>query len=88
MRTEQKLVLLPPFSDSVKFNLFLYTLDLVIKVGRYFSIISLVLTGLNLVLNEFLGNNILFGMLNSLFVVSGVVFDIQSRISGWIHKSG
>ncbi len=90
MRTEQKLVLLPPFSDSLKFSLFLHTLDLVIKVGRYFSLISIVLTGLNLVLavNEFLGNNIVFGMLNSLFVVSGVVFDAQSRITGWIHKSG
>lgn len=89
MRTEQKLVLLPPISNSVKFSLFLHTLDLVIKIGRYFSIISIVLTGLNLVfaVNEFYGNNITFGILHSLFAASGIIFAIQSRVIGCIHKS-
>ncbi|MEC4847837.1 MAG: hypothetical protein RI100_01485 [Nitrosarchaeum sp.] len=90
MRTEQKLVLLPPISNSVKFSLFLHTLDLVIKIGRYFSITSIVLTGLNLVfaVSEFYGNNIVFGMIHSLFVISGIIFAIQSRVTGYIHKSG
>lgn len=90
MRITQKLALLPPVSDSVKFSLLLHSLDVVIKIGRYFSIISIVLTGLNLVLavNEFLGDNIAFGILNSLFVVGGLVFDTQSHITGWLRKSG
>ena len=88
---EQNLVHLPTLSFSNKINMFIHILGIVIKIGRYFSIISICLTGLNFILavNDFFGNNIGFGVINSVFVVSGLVFDTQSHVIGWIqHKTG
>jgi len=85
----QKLAL-PPLSNSTKISLFVYSLGIVIKIGKYFSVISICLTLFNLFMavNEFAGNNISFGILNSMFVVGGLVFDAQSHVVGWLHKSG
>jgi hypothetical protein len=82
-KTEQKLLhLVPPISDSAKINLFAHLLDVIIKTGRYFPVISICLTGLNLVLavNDFLTNNIGFAILNSMFVIGGLIFVIQMHL--------
>jgi len=70
---------IPPVSESTQINLLIHVLDLIIKTGRYFPIISISLTGLNLYLavNDFLANNFGFAILNSLFVVGGMIFLLQ-----------
>jgi len=68
-------------SESTKFGIFVHLLDVLIKVGKYFPIISLSLASLNLflVLNDFFTNNIVFGILHSLFAIGGFIFVIQMR---------
>lgn len=85
---EQKLVhLIPPISDSAKIGLFVHALDIIIKAGKYFPIISVSLTGLNLIMaiNDFLTNNIGFGLLNSLFVTGGLIFLAQTMLIDKSH---
>lgn len=62
-----------------KINVFVILLDIIIKTGRYFSIISISMMGLNILFaaNNFLTNNIVFGILSSLFAISGLIFHIQ-----------
>ena len=84
LKTEQKLVhLVPPISNSTKISLFVHLLDVLIKTGRYFPLISICLTGLNIFLavNAFLSNNIGFAILNSTFVVVGLIFFMQMRLT-------
>jgi len=68
-------------SDSTKVGIFVYLLDVLIKVGRYFPIISLALASLNLFLafTDFLTNSIGFGILHSIFAIGGFIFLIQMR---------
>ena len=87
-KSEQKLVhFVTPISDSAKINLFVHLLDVIIKTGKYFPIISVCLTGLSLLLavNDFLTNNIGFAMLNSMFVIGGLIFVIQMRLTDKAH---
>jgi hypothetical protein len=87
-KTEQKLVpFVNPISDSTKINLFVHLLDIIIKTGRYFPVISICLIGLNLLLavNDFLTNNIGFAILNSLFVIGGLIFFIQMQLTDKAH---
>lgn len=74
----------PPIPQSTQIDLFVRLLDIIIKTGRYFPIISISLTGLNLYLavNDFLANNIGFAILNSMFVICGLFFLIQMRQRG------
>lgn len=88
IKIEQKLVpFVHPISDSTKINLFVHLLDIIIKTGRYLPVISICLTGLNLLLavNDFLTNNIGFAILNSMFVIGGLIFVIQMRLTDRIH---
>lgn len=87
-KTEQKLVhFVNPISDSSKISLFVNLLDIIIKTGRYLPVISVCLTGLNLLLaiNDFLTNNIGFAILNSMFVIGGLIFVIQMRLTDKTH---
>lgn len=87
-KTEQKLVpFVHPISGSTKINLFVHLLDIIIKTGRYFPVISICLIGLNLLLavNDFLTNNIGFAILNSMFVIGGLIFVIQMRLTDKDH---
>ena len=87
-KTEQRLVhFVNPISDSSKINLFVHLLDIIIKTGRYLPVLSICLTGLNLLLavNDFLTNNIGFAILNSMFVIGGLIFVIQMRMTDKKH---
>jgi len=80
---EQKFMhFIPQISDSAKIGLIVHLLDIVIKTGKYFPVISICLIGLNLLLavNDFLANNIGFALLNSMFVISGLIFFVQTRL--------
>ncbi|MCE9652645.1 MAG: hypothetical protein K8Q89_06275 [Nitrosarchaeum sp.] len=76
-----------PISDSATLSAFVHLLDFAIKIGKYFPLISICLTCLNLTLavNDFLANNLGFAILNSMFVVSGLVFIIQMHLVDRIH---
>ncbi len=58
-----------------------YALEVVTKIGKNFPVLFLSLASLNTILaaNDFLANSIEFGILNSLFAVSGFIFVIQLR---------
>jgi hypothetical protein len=84
---EQKLgVQNAPISVS-KISIFVYLLDIIIIAGRHFPVISICLTGLNILLavNDFLTNNIGFAILNSMFVIGGLFFFIQIRLTDKAH---
>jgi hypothetical protein len=68
-------------SDSTKVGIFVHLLDVLIKVGRYFPIISLTLACLNLFLafTDFLTNSMGFGIIHSIFAISGFIFLIHMR---------
>jgi len=88
VKTEQKLIhLVPLISYSAKISLFAHLLDVIIKTGRYFPVISICLTGLNLLLavNDFLTDNIGFAILNSMFVIGGLIFVIQMHLTKSHH---
>ena len=76
--------LTPQISESAQIGLIIHLLDIVIKTGRYIPVISISLTGLNVVLaiNDYLANNTGYAILNSMFVVSGLVFLLQNRMIG------
>ena len=58
-----------------------YILEVVTKIGKNFPVLFLSLASLNAILaaNDFLASNIEFGILNSMFAVSGFIFVIQLR---------
>ena len=58
-----------------------YALEVVTKIGKNFPVLFLSLASLNAILaaNDFLASNIEFGILNSMFAVSGFIFVIQLR---------
>ena len=68
-------------SYSTKVGIFVHLLDVLIKVGKYFPIISLTLACLNLFLafTDFLTNNLGIGILHSIFAISGFIFLIHMR---------
>lgn len=74
-------------SDSAKISIFVHLLDLAIKTAKYFPLISICLTCLNLTLavNDFIANNLGFAILNSMFVISGMVFIVQMHLVDRIH---
>lgn len=76
-----------PVSDSATISAFVHLLDFAIKIGKYFPLITICLTCLNLTLavNDFLANNLGFAILNSMFVISGFVFIVQMHLIERIH---
>lgn len=76
-------------SDFTFIGIFVHLLDLVIKIGRHFPLVSISMVGLNLLLavNDFVAQNIAFAILNSLFAISGLVFLLQMHLMGKIHKN-
>ena len=72
----------PQISESVQIELIIHLLGIVIKTGKYLPVISISLTGLNVVLavNDYLASNTGYAILNSMFVVSGLVFLLQTRM--------
>jgi len=76
-------------SDFTFIGMFVHLLDIVIKIGRHFPLVSISMVGLNLLLavNDFVAQNIAFAILNSLFAISGLVFLLQMHLMGKIHKN-
>ena len=81
---------IPTFSDSTKIDLLVRLLDVAIKASSHFPIISLTLTSLNVLLavHDFLSNNIGYGILNSIFVITGLIFLLQMHLMNKSHHSG
>ena len=74
-------------SDSKEVTILIYLLEITTKLGRNFPILFLSLASLNVLLatNDFLSNSIEFGILNSLFAVSGFIFVVQMHQSNKIQ---
>ena len=72
----------PPISNSTQIDILVHLLDIIIKAGKHFPVISISLTGLNFVLavNDFLANNMGFAIMNSIFVIGGLIFFVQTRL--------
>ena len=68
-------------SQSADVAVIVYLLEIVTKVGKHFPVLFLSLASLNALMaaNDFLSNNIQFGILNSMFAASGFIFLIQMR---------
>ena len=66
----------PVISGSSDISMLIYSLDIITKVGKNLPILFLSLASLNVLLaaNDFLANNIEFGILNSLFAANGLSF--------------
>ena len=79
----------PPLFYSTQIALSVYLLDIIIKMGKNFPIISVSLTGFNLwlAITDFLANNLGFAILNSLFAIGGLIFLIQMRLMDRTTKS-
>lgn len=75
-----KKVHFPTISEPTQIDLAVCALGIIIKAGKYFPVISVSLTSLNVffAVNDFLSNNIGFAMLNSAFAASGLVFLVQT----------
>ncbi|MDH3656828.1 MAG: hypothetical protein OEM77_01660 [Nitrosopumilus sp.] len=75
------------FSDSREVTVLIYLLEIITKIGRYYPILFLSLASLNVLLaaNDFLANNIEFGILNSLFAASNFIFLVQLLQNNKIH---
>ena len=73
---------IPPIFYSTQIALSVYLLDIIIKTGKAFPIISVSMTGLNLwlAITDFLANNLGFAILNSIFALGGLIFLIQTRL--------
>lgn len=71
----------PPIFYSTQIAMSVYLLDIIIKLGKNFSLISVSLTGLNLwmAITDFLANNLGFAILNSIFAMGGLIFLVQMR---------
>jgi len=68
-------------TNSADVAVVVYALEVVTKIGKNFPVLFLSLASLNTILaaNDFLASNIEFGILNSMFAVSGFIFVIQLR---------
>ena len=68
-------------TNSADVAVVVYALEVVTKIGKNFPVLFLSLASLNAILaaNDFLASNIEFGILNSMFAVSGFIFVIQMR---------
>lgn len=68
-------------SQSADVAAIVYLLEIVTKVGKSFPVLFLSLASLNVLMaaNDFMSNSIEFGILNSMFAVSGFVFVLQMR---------
>jgi hypothetical protein len=77
----------PVISDSSEISMLIYSLDLITKIGKNLPILFLSLASLNVLLaaNDFLANNIEFGILNSLFAANGFIFLVQTHQSNRIQ---
>ena len=75
-------------SDSTKLGALIHLLGVAMKVGKYLPVIVVSFAGLNLVLavNDFLVSNTGFGILNSLFALSGFIFLAQLHQRRKIHS--
>ena len=80
---------IPPIFYSTQIALSVYLLDIIIKMGKNFPIISVSLTGFNLwlAITDFLANNLGFAILNSIFAIGGLIFFIQMRLMDRTTKS-
>ena len=77
----------PVISGSPEIFMLIYSLDIITKVGKNLPIIFLSLASLNVLLaaNDFLVNNIEFGILNSLFAANGFIFLVQTHQSNRVQ---
>ena len=66
---------------SMRIDVPIHLLEIIIKVGRYFPIIFLSLASLNLLLaaNDFLANSLVFAILNLMFALGDFIFLVQMR---------
>ena len=66
---------------SLRIDVPIHLLEIIIKVGRYFPIIFLSLASLNLLLaaNDFLANSLVFAILNLMFAFGDFIFLAQMR---------
>ena len=73
----------PVISGSSDISMLIYSLNIITKVGKNLPILFLSLASLNVLLaaNDFLANNIEFGILNSLFAANGFIFLVQTHQS-------
>ena len=71
-----------------KINAIVFLLNIITKSISYLTIISISLACLNILLavNNFIANNFWFGVLNSLFAVSGLIFLAQMRQRNKDHR--
>jgi len=72
---------IPANTNSADVAVVVYALEVVTKIGKNFPVLFLSLASLNTILaaNDFLASNIEFGILNSMFAVSGFIFVMQLR---------
>ena len=72
---------IPIISGPKEITMLVYSLELITKIGKNSPILFLSLASLNVLLatNDFLTNNIEFGIMNSLFAANGFVFLIQTH---------
>ena len=68
-----------PISDTREMSIMIHLLEIIIKVGKYSPFIFLSLASLNLLMavNDFLSNSIIFGILNTIFAIGGIIFLVQ-----------
>ena len=66
-------------SDTREMSMMIHLLEVIIKIGKYSPIIFLSLASLNLLMavNDFFSNSIIFGILNTIFALGGIVFLVQ-----------
>ena len=78
----------PVISGSTEISMLIYSLDIITKIGKNLPILFLSLASLNALLaaNDFLANNIEFGILNSLFAANGFIFLVQTHQSNRIQS--
>lgn len=71
-----------------KINTIVFLLNIITKSIRYLTIISISLACLNILLavNNFFANNFWFGVLNSLFALSGLIFLAQMHQRNKVHR--
>ena len=79
---------IPVISGSTEVTMLIYSLEIIIKIGKNFPILFLSLASLNVLLaaNDFLANSIEFGILNSLFAANGFIFLVQTHQNNRIQS--
>jgi len=71
--------------NFTKIDGMIHLLEIIIKVGKYFPIIIILLAGLKLLMaaNDFLTNSVTFAILNSIFALGDFIFLVQLFCFGW-----